>query len=126
MATLPQARACSLPTQQVYSAWDSCNGSFVGSSRDSSGESASAAKRRRLSGAIPHRVNKEIEMKLYKQAMKYGSALALTAIGTAHAAVPANVQTALDGLSADAVTVAGIVLAAVVAVFAFKFIRKGL
>lgn len=65
-------------------------------------------------------------MKLYKQAMKYGTGLALTAIGTAHAAVPANVQTALDGLSADAVTVAGIVLAAVVAVFAFKFIRKGL
>ena len=46
--------------------------------------------------------------------------------GSAYAAVPANVQTALDDLSADALTVAGIVLAAVVAVYAFKFIRKGL
>lgn len=48
------------------------------------------------------------------------------ATGTAHAAIPTNVQTALDSLSADALTVAGIVLAAVVAVYAFKFIRKGL
>lgn len=46
--------------------------------------------------------------------------------GSAYAAVPTNVQTALDDLSADALTVAGIVLAAVVAVYAFKFIRKGL
>lgn len=45
---------------------------------------------------------------------------------SAHAAVPANVSTALDALSADALTVAGIVLAAIVAVYAFKFIRKGL
>lgn len=52
------------------------------------------------------------------------SAAALAA--SAHAAVPANVQTALDNLSADALTVAGIVLAAIVAVYAFKFIRKGL
>ncbi len=48
------------------------------------------------------------------------------AAGSAHAALPTNVQTALDALSTDALTVAGIVLAAVVAVYAFKFIRKGL
>lgn len=53
-------------------------------------------------------------------------AAVLAASGSAMAAVPANVQTALDALSADALTVAGIVLAAVVAVYAFKFIRKGL
>lgn len=47
-------------------------------------------------------------------------------IGTAHAAIPAAVTTALDDLSVDALTVAGIVLAAIVAVYAFKFIRKGL
>lgn len=66
--------------------------------------------------------------------MKKALALRLAAIpavvaasmGSAMAAVPANVSTALDGLSADAVTVAGIVLAAIVAVYAFKFIRKGL
>lgn len=43
-----------------------------------------------------------------------------------HAALPTNVSTALADLSSDAVEVAGIVLAAIVAVFAFKFIRKGL
>lgn len=46
--------------------------------------------------------------------------------GSALAAVPENVNTALTNLQADALTVAGIVLAAVVAVYAFKFIRKGL
>lgn len=49
------------------------------------------------------------------------------ALGTsAMAAVPAAVTTALGDLSADSLTVAGIVLAAIVAVYAFKFIRKGL
>jgi hypothetical protein len=46
--------------------------------------------------------------------------------GNAMAAVPAAVSTALTDLQADALTVAGIVLAAIVAVYAFKFIRKGL
>ena len=53
-------------------------------------------------------------------------AFVLSTVGAAHAAIPANVSTALDDLSTDALTVAGIVLAAVVAVYAFKFIRKGL
>lgn len=44
----------------------------------------------------------------------------------AHAEVPAAVSTALSALSTDAVTVAGLVLAALVAVYAFKFMRKGL
>lgn len=44
----------------------------------------------------------------------------------AHAAVPAVVTTALEDLQTDALTVAGVVLAAIVAVYAFKFIRKGL
>lgn len=48
-------------------------------------------------------------------------------LGTsAHAAIPEEVSTALSALSTDALTVAGIVLAAIVAVYAFKFIRKGL
>lgn len=46
--------------------------------------------------------------------------------GSASAAIPEAVTTALSALSADALTVAGIVLAAIVAVYAFKFIRKGL
>lgn len=50
----------------------------------------------------------------------------LVGVGGAFAAIPENVNTALSSLSTDAVTVAGIVLAAIVAVYAFKFIRKGL
>lgn len=54
-----------------------------------------------------------------------GSALAV--MGTsAMAAIPAEVTTALADLKTDALVVAGIVLAAIVAVYAFKFIRKGL
>lgn len=45
---------------------------------------------------------------------------------SARAEVPATVTTALASLQADALTVAGVVLAAIVAVYAFKFIRKGL
>lgn len=45
---------------------------------------------------------------------------------SAHAEVPANVTSALTSLQADALTVAGVILAAIVAVYAFKFIRKGL
>lgn len=44
----------------------------------------------------------------------------------AHAAIPAAAQTALDALSTDAAAVAGIVLAAVIIVFAIKFARRGL
>ena len=54
------------------------------------------------------------------------SAFALALIGSAHAAVPVEVTTALTNLQADALTVAGVVLAAVVAIYAFKFMRKGL
>lgn len=46
--------------------------------------------------------------------------------GNALAAVPENVNTELTGLKTDALLVAGAVLAAVVAVYAFKFMRKGL
>jgi hypothetical protein len=52
-------------------------------------------------------------------------ALAVLA-GSSHAAIPTEVNAALTSLSTDALTVAGIVLAAIVAVYAFKFIRKGL
>lgn len=53
-------------------------------------------------------------------------ALALGAMGSAMAEVPAEVTTAVGSLKSDAVTVATAVLLAVVAVFAIKFIRKGL
>lgn len=45
--------------------------------------------------------------------------------GSAMAAVPTEVTTALADMKADALTVAGLVLVAVIAVVAFKFMRKG-
>jgi len=53
-----------------------------------------------------------------------GSALVL--LGSAQAAVPAAVTTALDDMGADGISVATVVLVAIVGVFAFKFMRKGL
>lgn len=51
----------------------------------------------------------------------------LSAVGTgAMAAVPADVTTALGTIGADALTVAAVVLVAIVSIYAFKFLRKGL
>jgi len=52
------------------------------------------------------------------------AALAATA-GSAFAAVPTEVSTAMADMKADALTVAGLVLVAIIAVAAFKFMRKG-
>ena len=56
----------------------------------------------------------------------WGAASLASLSFAASAAVPVAVTTALTDLQADALTVAGIVLAAIVAVFAFKFLRRGL
>jgi hypothetical protein len=45
--------------------------------------------------------------------------------GSVLAAVPTEVTTALDTMQDDALTVAGLVLVAIIAVAAFKFMRKG-
>lgn len=45
---------------------------------------------------------------------------------SAFAAVPTEVSTALGDMKADALIVAGVVLVAIIAVAAVKFIRKGL
>lgn len=50
---------------------------------------------------------------------------ALAVAQQAHAAVPTEVTTALGDMKADALTVAGLVLVAIIAVVAFKFMRKG-
>lgn len=52
--------------------------------------------------------------------------LALATPLSAFAAVPADVTTALTDMKADALVVAGVVLVALIAVAAVKFIRKGL
>jgi len=50
----------------------------------------------------------------------------LLGAGSAFAAVPATVTTALNDASADAVTVAGLVIAIIVAVSAFRYMRRAL
>ena len=52
-------------------------------------------------------------------------AATLAAAGAAHAEVPTEVTAALGAMKADALVVAGLVLVALIAVAAFKFMRKG-
>jgi len=52
--------------------------------------------------------------------------LLAAAAGQAMAAVPAEVTTSITDMKADGLSVAGSVLAAVIAIAAVKFIRKGL
>jgi hypothetical protein len=62
-----------------------------------------------------------------KNTIRFGVPAALLSLGgSAMAAMPAGVDAAITDLSANAVSVATTVLLAVVAVFAIKFIRKGL
>lgn len=49
-----------------------------------------------------------------------------TLAASAHAALPAGVTDALTGAQADGVAVATLVFAAIVAIYAFKLMRKGL
>ena len=52
------------------------------------------------------------------------SALSTLAAGSAMAAVPAEVTTALTDMKDDGLTIAGAVLVAIIAIAAFKMIRK--
>lgn len=52
--------------------------------------------------------------------------VAAAGVTSAMAAVPAEVTSALASIGADALTVAGVVLVAIIGLFAFKFLRKGL
>lgn len=62
-----------------------------------------------------------------KQFKRVGASLALVpfAVGSAMAAVPAEVTTALGDMKTDALAVGGLVLVAVIALAALKFIRRG-
>lgn len=55
-----------------------------------------------------------------------GFAAATAFVGQAFAAVPVDVTTALTDAKTDGVTVATAVLVAVVAIYAFKLMRRGL
>lgn len=72
-------------------------------------------------------------MKLFNVARKYGAkvpaavgALALSVAGSVHAEVPAAVTSEMTSMKADGITIATAVLVALIAIFAFKFMRKGL
>lgn len=59
-------------------------------------------------------------------ALKAGVATSAAVIGSAaHAAIPANVQTALDTGLTDASAVAALGLIIVVAIAVFKYMRRG-
>lgn len=54
------------------------------------------------------------------------AAAGLLAVQQAHAALPSGVTTALNDAEVDGVEVAGIVLGVIIAIAAFKYIRRAL
>lgn len=67
-------------------------------------------------------------MRFLNQARKYGAAVVATtvgAVGSAMAAVPTEVSTALADGKADALTVSGLGLVIVISIAAFKYMRRG-
>lgn len=65
-------------------------------------------------------------MRKFRESLKFGAGALTVAAGNAMAAVPGDVTTALGDAKTDGVTVATAVLVAVVAIYAFKLMRKGL
>lgn len=63
-------------------------------------------------------------MKNFKQKIKYAAALPMVVAGSAFAAVPAEVTTSLTDGKADAISVAGSVLAIIIAITAFLWMRR--
>jgi hypothetical protein len=64
--------------------------------------------------------------KTLKARFAVGTALVGGVAAPVLAAVPADVTTAISDMKADALTVAGAVLVAIIAVMAIKFIRRGM
>jgi hypothetical protein len=65
-------------------------------------------------------------MQNFRRVVLGSAALFAVSAGQVFAAVPVEVTTALDDAKADGVTVAGVVLVVIIAIAAFKFIRKAL
>ncbi len=63
-------------------------------------------------------------MRKFKQVAKYVAGTAAVISGSAMAAVPAAVTTAVTGAGEDAATVAGAVLVALCALMAFHWMRR--
>lgn len=64
--------------------------------------------------------------KVLKRAIGASAVSGLLLVQQAHAALPTGVTDALDDAKTDGVTVAGIVLGVIIAIAAFKFIRRAL
>jgi len=56
--------------------------------------------------------------------MKYALVPLSMFVGSAYAAVPTEVSTALTDAKADSLTVAGLALVIIIAIAAFKFMRR--
>lgn len=65
-------------------------------------------------------------LKTLRRSLGASAAVGLLAMQQAHAALPDGVTSALTDAQADGVTVAGIVLGVIIAIAAFKFIRRAL
>ncbi|WP_296275347.1 major capsid protein [Pseudomonas sp. UBA7530] len=65
-------------------------------------------------------------LKVLRRSLGASAAVGLLAMQQAHAALPTGVTTALTDAQADGVEVAGIVLGVIIAIAAFKFIRRAL
>lgn len=65
-------------------------------------------------------------LKVLRRSLGASAAVGLLAMQQAHAALPTGVTTALTDAQTDGVEVAGIVLGVIIAIAAFKFIRRAL
>ncbi len=65
-------------------------------------------------------------MNKMKQKILTGLALTTASVGSAMAAVPVTVTTAISDAGADAATVGAAVLVVIVGIYAFKLLRKAL
>ena len=61
----------------------------------------------------------------FKEKAKYAALVPMVAVGNAMAALPASVQTDLDAVKADVATIGAAILLIVIAILAFKMLRKG-
>ena len=65
-------------------------------------------------------------LKVLRRSLGATAAVGLLAMQQAHAALPAGVTTSLADAQVDGVEVAGIVLTVIIAIAAFKYIRRSL
>ncbi len=64
-------------------------------------------------------------MRKFKQAAKYGVGLLSVAVGSAHAALPAEVTTAMTDMKTDGLAVAGAFLLATIVIAALLVAKRG-